>query len=311
MQTFKLFSLLFFFDALPSCSVIFVASTRRARKPPATKLRIFEACDFYCTYHNFPNNPRLNLTGMQHQPLDRSYQSQTNAKTGIASAARDALRIRTHEYKPSTKSRKLSPHYHRHSLARTTRHAFFDLPRELRDEIYSFAPAGTTILFQLQDIDGIAEASCGEKHAIQKRRFAFPWWIYTTQQIRQEATEQFHRRARFTLDFDYQPSCDETNYIWSYSRYTDALQYIPNINLARYVTILNVGAHYGSPIASWIPRVSKRIFRSHQLTLSLLQLKIVAVRRLDIRFTLSGREKLLVRPILDSLRYIYPEGYSN
>jgi hypothetical protein len=128
------------------------------------------------------------------------------------------------------------------------------------------------------------------------QRFAFPWWFYTT--------EQFHRHARFVINFRYQPSPDEASYLQPYSYPKDALRYIPDIALAKYVTISNVAAH-ADPIETWVPLVFKRAHRNNQPTLALLREKTPTVMELHIHFNISGRETgatPLAHLLLDTLR---------
>jgi hypothetical protein len=157
----------------------------------------------------------------------------------------------------------------------------------------SIALAGTTLLFQVQDIGAMATATYGEEHGIQKKLFAFPWWIYTTEQMRQEATEQFHYRARCTIDFGYKPSLNEKIYLQSYCHSKDAFRYVPDSILARYVTMSNFVALGASPIGplgyrhSWVPLNLKRTYCDHQLPVSPCIDKISAVRDLCIHLDIS------------------------
>jgi hypothetical protein len=122
--------------------------------------------------------------------------------------------------------------------------------------------------------------------------------------MRHETTEQFHRHVRFAINFRYQPSPDEASYLQPYSSPKDALRYIPDIALAKYVRISNVAAH-ADPIETWVPLVFKRAHCNNQPTLALLREKTPAVKELHIHFNISGRESgasPLAHLLLDTLR---------
>lgn len=99
--------------------------------------------------------------------------------------------------------------------------------------------------------------------------------------MRSEALNQFHCHARFTIDFRYEPSQEETNYVQLYSSLKDAFIYMPDIALARYVMMSNVAAQYTSSTIFdlwWFPRISERTYYNHHLALSFLTPNLPAIR---------------------------------
>jgi hypothetical protein len=78
---------------------------------------------------------------------------------------------------------------------------FFTLPRELRDEIYHFALGnlGDAFMYGKAQVRATYQ---GHKGVIKGTYRQQLWWMCTTRQLHEKATDQLYRLARFELDFD-------------------------------------------------------------------------------------------------------------
>jgi hypothetical protein len=93
-------------------------------------------------------------------------------------------------------------------LTTTKRYPIFDLPRELRDEIYHYAFQGVNIRYSIT-ITRTARCSAEVKQGLvgvatygrrqSPRLHEFPRWLRCTKQLRQEGLQQFYRLATFAL----------------------------------------------------------------------------------------------------------------
>jgi hypothetical protein len=149
---------------------------------------------------------------------------------------------------------------------------FFTLPRELREQIYDYALDGVSIKYQY----GIAliTASYGESGPAHSAFFSF--WMHTNRTLLLEASEQFHRHARFMVDFN----CDPFAKNELQHRTKPSSRCLPSLEFARYVAIEGVTVKVCYPV------VDDPVFKAVQyqrLTLQTVFRHTASIQQLRIR----------------------------
>ena len=111
----------------------------------------------------------------------------------------------------------------------------FRLPRDLRDQIYDYALDGASIRYRY----GIVLVTPSYGRSSLTHNAFFPHWMHTNQTLLLETSEQFHRPARFIVDFDCDPFAQDPTMKPQY-RTKLSRCCLPNLEFARCIAIESV-----------------------------------------------------------------------